>query len=483
MQTVAMLIGGRSVEAQGGRTFDRIDPFTGEIATRAAAGSLEDADAAVAAAKAAFPEWSALPATERRKRLMKAADIVDAMTPEFIGVGIAETGATAGWYGFNVVLAANMLREAAAMTTQITGEILPSGVPGNVAMAVRRACGVVLGIAPWNAPVILGMRAVAMPLACGNTVVLKGAEICPGVHRLIGTALQEAGLGDGVVNVVLNAPADAAAIVERLIANPAVRRVNFTGSTPVGRIVAQLAAKHLKPSLLELGGKAPLLVLDDADLDEAAAGANFGAFMNQGQICMSTERILVDETVADAFVSKLAAKASALVAGDPRRSDVMLGTVVSSEACKRVTALVQDAVSKGAKIVAGGGVDGNVMQATVLDGVTPAMKLYAEESFGPVVSVIRVAGEEEAIRLANDSPYGLSAAIFSKDTARALRVADRIESGICHINGPTVHDEANMPFGGVKDSGYGRFGGRAAIAEFTELRWITLQTAPRHYPI
>ena len=483
MRTVEMLIGGRSVAAQGGRTFDRIDPFTGEVASRAAAGSLEDADAAVAAAKAAFPEWSALPATERRKRLMKAADIVDAMAGEFIATGIEETGATAGWYGFNVMLAANMLREAAAMTTQITGEVLPSGVPGNVAMAVRRACGVVLGIAPWNAPVILGMRAVAMPLACGNTVVLKGAEICPGVHRLIGTALQEAGLGDGVINVVLNAPADAPAIVERLIANPAVRRVNFTGSTPVGRIVAQLAAKHLKPALLELGGKAPLLVLDDADLDEAAAGANFGAFMNQGQICMSTERILVDEKIADAFVAKLAVKASALVAGDPRRSDVMLGTVVSAEACRRVSGLVRDAVNHGAKIVAGGGVEGTVMQATVLDAVTPAMKLYAEESFGPVVSVIRVADEEDAIRVANDSPYGLSAAIFSKDTARALRVADRIESGICHINGPTVHDEANMPFGGVKDSGYGRFGGRAAIAEFTELRWITLQTAPRHYPI
>ena len=212
-----------------------------------------------------------------------------------------------------------MLREAASMTTQVSGEVIPSDIPGSVALAVRRPCGVVLGIAPWNAPVILGMRAIAMPLACGNTVVLKGSELCPGVHRLIGTALQQAELGDGVVNVILNAPSDAPAIVERLVANPAVRRVNFTGSTPVGRIIAQIAAKHLKPVLLELGGKAPFLVLDDADLDAAAAGANFGAFMNQGQICMSTERIIVDEKIGDAFVQKLVAKAGALVAGDPRR--------------------------------------------------------------------------------------------------------------------------------------------------------------------
>jgi acyl-CoA reductase-like NAD-dependent aldehyde dehydrogenase len=483
MRIVDLLIGGRSVAAADGKTFDRIDPVTGAIATRAAAATLEDADAAVAAAQAAFPAWSALTAAERRKRLNKAADVLDSLTGEFIATGIEETASLPMWYGFNVMLAANMLREAAAMTTQITGSVLPSGIPGNVAMAVRRPCGVVLGIAPWNAPIILGVRAVAMPLACGNTIVLKGGELCPGLHRLIGTALQEAGLGDGVVNVILNAPEDAPDIVERLIANPAVRRVNFTGSTPVGRIVAQHAAKHLKPALLELGGKAPLLVLKDADLDEAAAGANFGAFMNQGQICMSTERIIVDASVADAFVAKLAARASALLAGDPRRKDVQLGAMVSADAARRVAGLVQDAIDKGARLVTGGQIDGAVMQATVLDHVAPAMKLYSEESFGPVVSVIRVADEDEAIRVANDSPFGLSAAVFTRDTARGLRVADRIESGICHINGPTVHDEANMPFGGVKDSGYGRFGGTAAIAEFTDLRWITLQTEPRHYPI
>jgi acyl-CoA reductase-like NAD-dependent aldehyde dehydrogenase len=261
-----------------------------------------------------------------------------------------------------------------------------------------------------------------------------------------------------------------------------VRRVNFTGSTQVGRIVAQLAAKHLKPALLELGGKAPLLVLRDADLDEAVAAAKFGAFLNQGQICMSTERLIVDRKVADLFVAKLAAKAGSLVAGDPRRKDVHLGALVSAEAARRIQALVEDAVSKGGKIACGGKVEGAVMQATVIDGVTPEMKLYAEESFGPVVAVIRAEDDEDAIRIANESPFGLSSAVFSQDIPRALDIAARIEAGICHINGPTVHDEANMPFGGVKDSGYGRFGSKASIAEFTDLRWVTLQKTHRHYP-
>jgi acyl-CoA reductase-like NAD-dependent aldehyde dehydrogenase len=483
MQEISMLIGGQDRQASNGETFDRVDPVSGELASRSAAATVEDANAAVEAAAAAFPAWAALAPGERRKRLMRAADLMDQRTPEFIAIGVAETGAVAGWYGFNAMFAANILREAAAMTTQIVGEVIPSNVPHNLALSVRQPCGVVLGIAPWNAPVILGTRAVAMPLACGNTVVLKASELCPGVHRLIGTILQEAGLGDGVVNVVTNAPADAPKIVEALIAHPKVRRVNFTGSTRVGRIVGRLSAEHLKPALLELGGKAPLIVLDDADLDAAVEAAAFGAFMNQGQICMSTERLVVDEKIADAFVEKLAKKAATLVAGDPRAPGSILGALVSSEAATRCRELIDDALAKGAVLAAGGGIDGAIMQASVVDRVAPGMKLYGEESFGAVVSVVRVNGDDEAVRVANDTEYGLSSAVFSRDVSRAMKIAGRIESGICHINGPTVHDEAQMPFGGVKDSGYGRFGGKAGIAEFTELRWITVQSGPRHYPI
>ncbi|SAK65934.1 aldehyde dehydrogenase [Caballeronia arationis] len=483
MSEVSMLIGGADRAASNGATFERMNPVTGTVASRAPAATLADADGAVDAAAAAFPAWSAMKPTERRARLLKAADIMDARTAEFIATGVPETGAMANWYGFNVHLAANMLREAAAMTTQIDGSVIPTDTPGNMALAVRQPCGVVLGIAPWNAPVILGTRALAMPLACGNTVVLKASEACPAVHRLIGTVLQEAGLGDGVVNVVTNAPEDAAAIVERLIAHPAVRRVNFTGSTHVGRIIAMHAAKHLKPVLLELGGKAPVLVLEDADVDAAVDAIAFGAFFNQGQICMSTERVIAHRSIAGRLVEKLAAKARKLVATSPTDDGAVLGALVNAQAAQRVAALVEDARRQGATILAGGAVNGAIMQPTIVDGVHSGMKLYAEESFAPVVTVQRVDTDDEAVQVANDSEFGLSAAVFSRDIARALNVAKRVESGICHINGPTVHDEAQMPFGGVKGSGYGRFGSKASIAEFTDLRWITIQTGPRHYPV
>jgi len=483
MHDVRLLIEGAARGASNGKTFERINPATGEVATRAAAATVNDADAAVASAARAFPAWAAITPTERRKRLLAAADRMDSRTAQFVAVGTVETGAMANWYAFNVMLAANMLREAAAMTTQIDGAVIPSDVPGSLAMAVRQPCGVVLGMAPWNAPVILAIRALAMPLACGNTVVLKASEGCPGVHALIGEVLNEAGLGVGVVNVITHAPEDGPAIVERLIANPAVKRLNFTGSTRVGRIVAELAARHLKPALLELGGKAPVLVLDDADLDAAVEGIAFGAFFNQGQICMSTERVIVDCKVADAFVEKLVAKARTLKAGDPTQPGSILGTLESEASARRIRALVEDAREKGAKLPVGCEVNGAVMQPVIVENVTREMKLYADESFGPVVTVQRVDGDDEALSVANDSEYGLSAAVFSRDIARAMNMAKRIESGICHINGPTVHDEAQMPFGGVKASGYGRFGSKASIAEFTDLRWITVQTGPRLYPI
>jgi vanillin dehydrogenase len=482
MIAVDLMIDNADVKATGNATFERLNPMTGEVAARAAASSADDASRAADAAAAAFPVWSEMAPAARRALLNKAADLIEAAGGKFAPVMGAETGSTAMWAGFNCMLAAGMVREAAAMTTQIAGEIIPSNVPGSLAMGYRQPVGVVAGIAPWNAPVILGVRAIAMPLACGNTVVLKASEMCPGTHRLIGTLFREAGFPPGVVNVVTNAPRDAGAVVEALIAHPAVRRVNFTGSSRVGKIIARTCAEHLKPVLLELGGKSPLVVLDDADLDEAVAAAAFGAFANQGQICMSTERIVVDEKVADDFVTRFATKAKSLSVGDPREGKAVLGSVVDHAAAERVTQLVLDAVANGARLVAGGSINGTLIGAHVLDHVTPAMRIYGEESFGPVTTVVRANGVDDAVRIANDTPYGLSSAVFGRDVTRAFAVARRLETGICHINGPTVHDEAQMPFGGVKDSGYGRFGGKAAINEFTELRWITIQSGHRHYP-
>lgn len=425
--------------------------------------------AAAEAASAAFADWSVLGPNVRRSLLNAAATELEGRADAFVEAMATELRASEPWARFNVMLGAGMVREAAALTTQITGEVIPSDKPGLLSLALREPVGVILGIAPWNAPVILGCRAIASPLACGNTVVLKASERCPRTHGLIVDAFNAAAFPNGVVNLVTNEPDHAAEVVGALIDHPAVRRINFTGSTAVGKIVAKRAAEHLKPVLLELGGKAPLIVLEDADLGEAVNAAAFGAFMNAGQICMSTERIIVVDAVADEFVRRLSQKASAMPVP-------AVGNQVDKAAQANVQALIDDALGKGALAVSSGA-------ATVIDGISPSMRLYRDESFGPVVAVIRVADEEEAVRVANDSEYGLSAAVFTGDTARGLRVARRIRSGICHVNGPTVQDEPQMPFGGVGSSGYGRFGGKAAIDAFTELRWITIAGEPGHYPI
>jgi len=461
-----------------------LNPVTGAVASSAPAMRAADMPAIAARAAAAQAPWGAMGPNARRAVLNAAAVALEARKDDFVAAMMGEIGATAGWALFNLGLAASMVREAAALTTQIAGEVIPSDKPGCLAMALREPVGVILGIAPWNAPIILGVRAIAVPLACGNAVILKASEVCPRTHTLIIEAFAQAGFPEGLVQVVTNAPADAGDVVGALIDAPQVRRINFTGSTAVGRIIATRAAQNLKPCLLELGGKAPLLVLDDADLDEAVKAAAFGAFMNQGQICMSTERIIVADAVADEFAEKFRAKVATMAVGDPRDGATPLGAVVDARTVAHCRALVDDALAHGATLLCGGDTTHNVlMPAHVVDRVTPAMTLFRDESFGPVVAIIRARDEAHAIELANDSEYGLSAAVFTRDTARGLRVARQIRSGICHVNGPTVHDEAQMPFGGVGASGYGRFGGKAGIDSFTELRWITVETRPGHFPI
>jgi salicylaldehyde dehydrogenase len=478
-----LIIDNEHVTAAGGATYARISPTSGQKVTVAAAATVDDANKAAASAGVAFKTWSLTSPTERRRIMLKAADALEAKTPQFIEAMASEVGASELWSGFNVMLAANLFREAAGLATQIQGETIPTDKPGALSMTVRQPAGVVLSIVPWNGPVVLAARAIAYPLVCGNTVVFRASEASPRTHLLVAEALLDAGLPPGALNFLTNDPADAADVIDALIAHPAVRRINFTGSTKVGRIIAQKAATQLKRCLLELGGKAPLVVLDDANVDAAVRAAVFGSFLYQGQICMSTERLVVDTAVADEFVRKYAARAKELPAGDPAKTaGCVIGPMVSNENGARLNALIDDAVAKGAKLVCGGHAEGAVMPATILDHVTPEMRIYDEETFGPITTVVRVEGVEEAVRVANDTAYGLSAGVFGHDVHRALSVALQIDAGCVHVNGATVQNEAQSPYGGTKHSGYGKFDGRAVIDEFTELKWITIEPENQQYP-
>ncbi|MEH6748674.1 MAG: aldehyde dehydrogenase family protein [Paracoccaceae bacterium] len=432
------------------------------------------ADAAANAAAAAFWDWSQRSAEDRAAHLHRMADALDGSRAQLVNLAAKEVGAASGWTQFNIDLALRILRQAAGLPPLLADREMPPAEDGSLSILRRQAVGVVLGIAPWNAPITLAVRAIATPLACGNTVVLKGSEHCPQTHRAVVEILNGSGLPAGVANVVTALPDQSEAVVNHLIAHPAVRRVNFTGSTRVGRQVAVTAAHHLKRCVLELSGKAALIVLEDADLDAAVEAAAHGAFFNQGQICMSTERIILLDDIADRFVAKLVARTQTLRAADPQREAAPLGTLIHAAAAERVAALLRDAQDKGAELLIGGRVEGAVMQPAVIDHVASNMAIYHEESFGPVASILRVRDEEEALSIANDTEYGLASAIFSRDRDRALALAARLETGICHINGSTVYDDAAMPFGGMKASGYGRFGGETALDEFTELRWIAL---------
>jgi acyl-CoA reductase-like NAD-dependent aldehyde dehydrogenase len=348
-------------------------------------------------------------------------------------------------------------------------------------MGIRRPVGVVGAIAPWNAALILSARSIAAPLALGNTVVLKPSELSPIVGGTIwGEIFSEAGLPAGVLNVVTHAPGDAGAIGDELVENPAVRRINFTGSTATGRILAEAAGRNLKRIVLELGGFNPLVVLADADLDYAVNASTFGAFLHQGQICMSARKIIVERPIADELTARLAEKTKTLKAGDPSEMDTIIGPLITAGALQLVSERVRDAVAKGAKVLAGGEAVGPCYQATLVTDVPEDSDLARLETFGPVLAVEVADSPEDAIRRANATTYGLSAGILTADTDRGFALAQLLESGIVHVNDQPVGDEPQMPFGGVKDSGWGRFGGQAVIDEFTELRWITVQSGTGH---
>ncbi|HVV59425.1 MAG TPA: aldehyde dehydrogenase family protein [Gaiellaceae bacterium] len=482
IRELQQFLDGRWVGAADGASFDDLDPFTGDIVARVPAGKRADARAAVEAAAAAFPAWSKTPPAERQRVFLKAADILESRADEVADWLIRETGAAFGFSMFQFHFVSGLFRQAAALAYAPLGEVIPSDT-GAFSMGLRRPVGVVGAIAPWNAALILSARSIAAPMALGNTVVLKPSELSPYAGGLLWAEIfAEAGLPAGVLNVVTHAPGDAAAIGDELVESPHVRRINFTGSTAVGRKLAEAAGRQLKRVVLELGGQNPLIVLADADVDYAVNASAFGAYLHQGQICMSTRKLIVERPIAEEFTAKLAEKVKGLKVGNPAEHDTVIGPLINESALDMVRSRVEDAVAQGAKLLAGGEAVGPCFQATLLADVPADSEFAQHETFGPVASIEVVDSAEEAVERANATAYGLSSGIITTDTDRGLALAQEIQAGIVHVNEQTVGDEPQMPFGGVKDSGFGRFGGTAVVDEFTDVHWVTVQSGSHPYP-
>jgi aldehyde dehydrogenase (NAD+) len=463
-------------------TFADENPATGDTWAEIPNGTREDAGKALAAAAAAQAKWAALPHAQRAGYLLKAADILEKRQQDFADALIDEGGSWIGKAMFESGYVPGIYRAAAAAVYQMTGEVLPSDL-GKVSMVIRQPLGVVSVISPWNFPLLLSSRGLAFALAVGNTVVLKPSEETPvSGGLLIAELFAEAELPAGVFNVVTCSRDNVEDVGDELIVNPAIGGISFTGSTAVGRQLASKAGLMLKKFCAELGGKDSLIILDDADMELALNAASFGTFMHQGQICMSVEKIIIDQSIAAEFTDRFVAKVKTFNVGDPREMPNIIGPIINQRQLDKIHSQVTDAIDKGAELLTGGTHEGLFYQPTVLTGVRPEMTIYREETFGPVAPIVTVKDADEAVAVANDSDYGLSAGIITRDEERGLAIANRLQTGMAHVNDSSVHDEPHVPFGGVKSSGVGRHGGKASVEAFTELRWLTLERGGRHYP-
>ena len=479
MKEYKLFIDGEWVESSSGTILDDLNPASGEVFGHVHQAYAEDLERAIAAAYRARESWGSTLANEREAILLRAANVLEKRIPEVAEVLIDEAGSTFGKAMFEASFVVNLLRSAAGECRRITGETMPSDSPGVFSMSVRRPLGVIAGIAPFNFPFLLATKKVALALAAGNTFILKPATYTPVTGLKIAEIFEAAGLPKGVLNVV---PVQGSVLGNTFVADPRIRMITFTGSTEVGRELSAEAGKHFKRITLELGGKSPLIVLKDADVDYAVNAAAFGIFLHQGQVCMANSRLIVEAPIFEAFCDKLTAKIKGFQVGDPHDPQTVIGPLIDRKQCRVLDGHVADAVAKGAKLLTGGKSDGAFYQPTILAGVTPDMLVFREESFGPAVSVIRAADSEEALTLANDSCYGLSSGLITNDLQKAFDLSLRLEAGMVHINDSSIMDEPHVPFGGVKDSGFGREGGHHSMDEMTELKWITVQLGQRQFP-
>ncbi|KAJ4204131.1 hypothetical protein NW759_014968 [Fusarium solani] len=466
--TVPLVIDG--IEVFSDDTFDVINPSTGAVVHKSSNAHVSHGHVAAQAGARAFESWSQTTPAHRRNILLAAANIVEKRSSELKEYMMQENGSDEGWAEFNIHLAKECLLDCAGRIAAIEGRIPSPSDPTTAALVVKEPYGVVLAMAPWNAPYALGFRAVVWAIAAGNTVVFKGSELSPRSLWAVASVLQEAGLPNGVLNFITCNPHNAPEVTQTLISNPIIKKINFTGSTTVGRIIAGWAGASLKPLLLELGGKAPAIICEDADLDVAAKQCALGAFMYAGQICMSTERVLAHKSIRPKLEEKLREWTGKLFSS---QSDSPV--LITDQAVAKNQSLVRDALAKGASLVCGD-VDATESTKTrlrpiIVSNVKPSMEIYKTESFGPIVSIIEFETEDDALAIANDTEYGLTSAIFSRDLRRALRLAKKIETGAVHINRMTVHDESALPHGGAKSSGFGRF--NAGMEEWVRTKNIT----------
>jgi aldehyde dehydrogenase (NAD+) len=478
MDPYKLFINGEWVDAASGESFEDYNPYSGELYANVAKADLTDVDRAMKAAFDARQPWAATPPAERAKILSKAADVLEQKMLDFSQVLTQEGGGTVGKTMFEISQTADLLRSAAGDCKNILGDTFHTD-PTKLSFSTRRPWGTVVGISPWNFPLILSMYKVAYGLAAGNTVVLKPASETPVIGLKIGELFQEAGLLPGALNVVTG---PGSVVGDALVKDARCSYVTITGDTKTGLHVAKTAAAQLKKYTLELGGNNPLIVLSDVDMDFAVDTAAFSVFLHQGQICMTAGRLIVAEEIVENFSRQLATKAAKLPAGDPGDPATVVGPLINDAQVQSVDALVKDAVEKGAELLYGGKFDGRIYQPTVLGGVTPAMRIYHEETFGPVASIISVKDEKAALRVANDTQYGLSAGLLTNDITKALYLAEGLESGMVHVNNGSIDADAVCPFGGCKSSGQGREGGRYSLESMTQIKWVTIEKQQKQYP-
>lgn len=474
-------INGRWIEGGSSSSIQNFNPYSGEELLTIQAANLEDLDEAYTAAQQAQPIWEGLPLGEKQVLFERLVKVLEEKREEVIGWLVEESGSTLLKATVEFEASVTMVKESASFLTRITGQILPSYVPNKEHRVYRTAKGVIGVIGPWNFPFLLTMRSIAPAIATGNSVVIKPASDTPVTSGLLlGEIFEAAGFPAGLVNVVVGRGSE---IGDAFVTHPIPSMISFTGSTEVGRRIGELAGENLKEVALELGGNNVMVVLKDANIEQAAKAAAFGKFLHQGQICMALNRIIVEESIHDVFVEKFTEIVKTLKTGDPADPATFVGPLINKEQVERIQQEIQASIVQGATVHLKGTINNGLMEPIILTNVTNEMPVAKNEIFGPVASIIKAKDEEEAIVIANDSPYGLSGSIFTENLHHGVEVAKKIKTGMIHINDQSVNDEAHVPFGGEKASGIGRFNGEWAIEKFTTVKWIGVTNGYRKFPI